>query len=88
MRQVTNGTALRVVKNEKVICTNCLSSGAGPSPETVYCFLNHTEAVVKGKDMFCPHGTWLVNGKVMDFKEAFQAVYDKDKTGEEKEINV
>lgn len=92
-RTVKNSMALRVVKNEKLLCSNCLKSGPADVGEdqAVYCYLND-EAKVKHRDHYCAEGLWLVDGNVMEFKEAFQKIYDrvKDTTGKEnpKEIKL
>jgi hypothetical protein len=85
---VTSGTALRIIKNETLLCQNCLSSGPGPNEESVQCFLN-PETKVKYKTQFCPQGLWIINGQVMGFKEGFQKVYTDDPSlGNDKEIKV
>jgi hypothetical protein len=79
--------ALRIVRNEKLLCRNCLSSSEGPVDSLVYCHLN-LENKTSNKDTFCPFGTWIIDGKVVDFRTGFQMLYDKDKSiGKEKEIN-
>ena len=68
---LTGGAALRIIKNERLLCVNCLSSGDGPNEESVYCYLN-PDPKIKQKDQFCDKGNWLINGKVFGFKEGFQ----------------
>jgi hypothetical protein len=85
---LTSGAALRIVKNERLLCVNCLSSGEGSNEESVYCFLSN-EPKLKSKNQFCEEGTWLINGKVVGFKEGFQMLYDNDKSiAGDKEIKV
>jgi hypothetical protein len=85
---VTSGTALRIIKNETLLCQNCLSSGPGPNEESIQCFLN-PEPKVKHKTQFCTQGKWIINGEVMNFNEGFQKVYNKDNSlGENKEIKI
>jgi hypothetical protein len=76
---LTAGAALRIVKNERLLCVNCLSSGEGPNEKSVYCFLSNGSKL-KNKEQFCDEGTWLINGKVVGFKEGFQMLYDSDKS--------
>jgi hypothetical protein len=80
-QSINSGASLLIVKNEKLLCLNCLNSGAGPVEEAVYCYLNPT-AEVKQKSQFCAQGLWLIDGEVLEFKQAFQKVYDKS----EKEV--
>ena len=94
-RTLTNSTALRVVKNEKLLCENCLKSGPlnihekniGDDEQAVYCYL-HDEPKIKAKAHYCTDGLWLINGKAVDFKEGFQMVYDKAGVKHPKEIEI
>jgi hypothetical protein len=82
-KTISNGASLLIVKNEKLLCLNCLNSGAGPVEEAVYCYLNPNPEV-KQKSQFCAQGLWLVTGEVLDFKQAFQKVYNNS----EKEVKI
>jgi hypothetical protein len=80
---ISSGASLRIIKNEKLFCKNCLNSGAGPVDEAVYCFLNPNPEL-KNKEQFCAQGLWLILGEVLDFKQAFQKVYSNS----EKEVQI
>lgn len=91
-----SNTALRIVKNEKLLCLNCLKSGPldpaqtgmGDDDVAINCYLTE-EPKIKARDNYCAQGLWIVNGKVMDFKEAFQLIYDQHGSGgHPKEINL
>lgn len=85
-KPVVEQTALRIIRNEALFCKNCLSSGAGPTESSVYCFLTQTTEI-RGKEQFCAQGTWVINGEVVDFKTGFQKIYNKDKSiGSGKEL--
>ena len=87
-RTLTSHTALRTVKNEKLLCVACLKSSEGPDDRVVYCHLSN-EPQIRAKEHYCAQGIWLINGAVVDFKEGFQMVYDKDRSvAESKEILV
>ena len=92
---VKSSTALRIVKNEKLLCVNCLKSGPlapaqvgmGDEDQAINCYLND-EPKIKAKVHYCTQGLWMINGKVVDFKEGFQMIYDKEGGENPKEIKI
>lgn len=105
-KTLENKTALRVIKNERLLCENCLKSGPLEIPRrslpvdeygdvisdkdtdvAIYCYLD-SEPQIKAKTHYCTQGLWMINGKVVDFKEGFQMIYDKKGGGHPKEIQI
>ena len=83
-RTLQAGTALKIIKNEKVLCESCLFSKPDCTilnehlgEEWVECHVL-TDVKPKKKNDFCKEGLWRINGKVMEFKEAFEATYKEE----------
>ena len=80
MPKIEQNASIVIVENKKVTCESCLLSeplgslsGPMPSCGIVVCKLDDKQKQI---DHFCPHGFWLFEGQVVDFKIAFQSVYD------------
>lgn len=95
MKSLKNKTALRIIKNEELLCKNCLKSGpcyhvqegVDDEDKLVNCCLGNKSKYMAGNN-FCAQGLWVINGKAVDFKEGFQMIYDAESGRHPKEIEV
>jgi hypothetical protein len=67
-----------------------LSSGEAANEELhVLCHLDNEDPKLKKKEHFCTEGTWIINGKVVGFRDGFQLLYnDNPDVGKDKEIKI
>ena len=86
-KRVTQSLQLRIVKNNRLSCKDCLVSKPAQTDKLILCLLDGSPQE-KAADSFCPQGWWIVEGAVRDFKDAFRKLYATEGMGSDKEIKV
>lgn len=81
---IYGGASLRVIENKELLCNNCIL-GKQERSNTIVCHLNQDEKRVESKH-FCGQGMWILDGKVMDFKEAWAYINKEDKSEYDRRI--
>lgn len=65
-------TSLRIVENKSLLCKTCILAKEIRS-NTMECNLNPEPREVKPAG-FCGQGMWMIDGEIMDFKEAWSYI--------------
>lgn len=77
LKPLTENTSLRIVENKSLLCKTCIL-GEEIRSNTVLCNLNPEQREVKATG-FCGQGVWVIDGEIMDFKEAWSHINKEDK---------
>ena len=79
---LSGGASLRVIENKELLCKTCLL-GRQERSNTVICHLERDDKRVEA-NYFCGQGIWWLDGKAMDFKEAWAYINREERNGTSK----